>query len=576
MRYAIAATLVTGLLLPLGCASIYGVTDLPSDEGNDASSGHVDARADSRADAAHPKDSAPSDASKETSSSHDAGDGAHPPKDAEADTPSDAAPEASVLTFTVSTPATVLPGASASLTVTLTNPASADVMVSVSALPTGVTTTPITIPAGSTTGMLTLTAAASALTGVTTPLVQAGSASQSFTLVVPGASGSFDSTFNQSGAQDFTPTGGTAAATALSLAVQSDGSILVGGTLGGSAGWALARFLPDGTPDAAFNANVVDGTMGALLASGGTFGGIAVVPSTGLIVVSGYDTDGGQGNLAIFLLNSDGSRHESFGTAGLYTRGLDVNFHVATVSGPAVFTNGDIAVTGTTIVNAITGGYVITLTGPTNATFNEYQGFPAGVGPVAVGYQPSGEIVVGGASPAGGGQYYLARFSSGLAPETFAGAVGPAGTGAADLYLTPAAMALDPSGGVFLVGADDQLDPTPSMTFASATGTVPLTMGYANTGPYRMNGNGYVGVASGTTGTAVAVANGYDMAGSDVYVVRITSAGVLDTTFANMGVLETDNLTTSRVYDAVAIDAVGRIIVAGNASAGFYIMRVWP
>jgi hypothetical protein len=70
--------------------------------------------------------------------------------------------------------------------------------------------------------------------------------------------------------------------------------------------------------------------------------------------------------------------------------------------------------------------------------------------------------------------------------------------------------------------------------------------------------------------------NGYDMAGSDVLVVRITSAGVLDTTFANQGVLETDNLTTSRTYDAVAIDAVGRILVAGNASAGFYIMRVWP
>jgi len=484
-----------------------------------------------------------------------------------------------VLTFTVSpTPATVVPGASASLKVTLGAAASADVMVSISGLPSGVTAMPITISAGSTTGMLSLVATAAAVTGVTTPLVQAGTGSQAFTLVVPGASGSFDSTFNQSGAQDFTPSGGSASSTAFSIAVQTDGSILVGGTLGSgtNSAWALVRFLPDGTPDAAFNANVVDSTKGALLATGGTFGGIAIVPGTGLIVVSGYDTDNSDQNLAIFLLNSDGSRHESFGTAGLYTRGLDVDFHVATVSGPAAAADGTIAVTGTTSVNGNTGAYLITLSGPTNATFNEYQSFPAGVGPVAVAYQPTGDIVVGGASPAGGGQYYLALFSPALASEPFAGALGPAPMGATDAYLTPAAMAIDPSGGVFLVGADDQFDPTASMTFASATGTVPLAMGYANTGPYRMNGNGYVSVASATTGQAVAVVNGYDMAGSDVLVVRITSAGVLDTTFANQGVLETDNLTTSRTYDAVAIDAVGRILVAGNASAGFYIMRVWP
>ena len=464
-----AIAVLFGLTVPMACASIYGIADLPSDQGAGADAGtdaqgHPKPDASTHQDAAH---DATHDGGRDTGADtgHDATNG----KDAQDATPvgdgggHDAATEAhadapvSIIASVTPSPVTVLTGGTAPLTVTLTSALATDVQVSLAPLPTGVSAPPITIMAGSTSGMLTLTATASATEGTASPTVTAGTNTAPVSLIVAGASGTFDTSFNESGVQNFTPPGGSTTSNAVSIAVQPDGAILVAGssTDTTSASWELVRFNPDGSPDTAFNANVIDSTKGATLPASGSVSGVAVIAGSGLIAIAGLDTDGGLTQLGILLLNADGSRHESFGVSGLYLHGPSMgNFHVTTVGGLAVSAAGTIAVTG----NTTSTGYVITLSGAANSTFNETVAFPSGVGLHGIAYDPSGNLIVGGTSPDSGGQFYLTRVTGALAASGLVdgGVLGP--PLASNEFLTAAgtaAVAVDSSGNTFLVGNAD-------------------------------------------------------------------------------------------------------------------------
>ena len=91
-----------------------------------------------------------------------------------------------------------------------------------------------------------------------------------------------------------------------------------------------------------------------------------------------------------------------------------------------------------------------------------------------------------------------------------------------------------------------------------------------------MNCSGYIGVATTADGQAVAIENGYFGGGNLTAVVRLTTAGTLDPTFASGGKFEQPATQTAPLYAAVAVDGIGRIVVAGNGGNGFYAMRIWP
>ena len=571
-----ALVLLAGLTSPLACASIYGVTTLPSDDGTDAS---TDATGDGRTKP-KPDGSSKPDASHEgghdaktDTRDRDAGDGStgHDASDGSA---SDSGPDTGQAFFASVTPSpiTVVQSTSVNLTVNLASPAASDIQVTLSALPSGVTAPPITIGAGSTSGILTLTASASATEGLATATIASGAASKSVDVVVAGASGTLDLSFNQSGVQNITPSGGTATSNASFVVVQSDDSILIGGS---DTGWHIVRLLPDGSPDTAFNANVIDNTTGAPLPANGTLGGIAVIPGTGLIVLAGLDSDTSEIELGVLLLNADGTRHQSVGSGGLYERGPDMGFHVATVGGVAVNAAGTIAVDG----NTTTGAYLVTLSGTNNGTFAETNSFPAGVQIQGLVYEPNGDLVVGGDTTSEGGQLFVARFTSGLTGEGFVdgGVLGPPTTpSSSDQYLMTTQIVADPAGDIFIVGADEASDTTPAMSFVTNSGEWTLPNGYADPGPYDMGGNGYAGVASAGGGLAVVIGDGENQSGAHAFIARITSAGVLDTTFASGGVLATPVSETEVQYGAVALDSLGRIVVVGNGDLGYYATRIWP
>jgi uncharacterized delta-60 repeat protein len=153
------------------------------------------------------------------------------------------------------------------------------------------------------------------------------------------ATGAADTTFN-----------GTGKATvqfgfddhATSVALQSDGKVVVGGYAGGSSDdFAVARLNTDGTPDTSFSTG---GLMTFTLGGSERASGVAVQPD-GKIVLAGTTDASGGGDFAVLRLNPNGFLDTSFGVNGART--YDVGTGDA-AGGLVIDPNGRIVVVGAT------------------------------------------------------------------------------------------------------------------------------------------------------------------------------------------------------------------------------------
>ncbi len=118
----------------------------------------------------------------------------------------DGAPDLADFTISVPSPLRLVQTMTASATVSIARIGglTEDIVISVSGLPTGVSADPLTIASGTSTGQLTFHSTAAAALGVTTSLTITAAASAinhnaPLKLVVQGASGTLDTTFNVSG-----------------------------------------------------------------------------------------------------------------------------------------------------------------------------------------------------------------------------------------------------------------------------------------------------------------------------------------------------------------------------------------
>jgi uncharacterized delta-60 repeat protein len=225
------------------------------------------------------------------------------------------------------------------------------------------------------------------------------------------------------------------------LLVQTNGQILVGGnfsSIGGQARTGLARLNPNGTLDTSFNPNLVD-----------TYGGTGysfslALQSDGKILVGGlFSTVNGQARNNIVRLNANGSLDTSFSTTfgsaysvvsavllqpdgkilvgggygfngRLYSDGtVDTNFNVTTdgtVSSMSLQTDGKIIVVGNfSKLNGATNNCVGRLNSDGSLDTNFNARVPAPSNPTyasvsALALQPDGGIVVGGSFSSLGGQ----------------------------------------------------------------------------------------------------------------------------------------------------------------------------
>ena len=201
---------------------------------------------------------------------------------------------------------------------------------------------------------------------------------------------------------DFFSNIGTGAGSSIaSIAVQSDGKILVGGSFSafdGVTSGALARLNNDGTLDADFSANVGSGGSYQSEVTSGVYESrysvttVAPQPDGKILVGGNFTSFNGTTINRIVRLNSDGTRDTAFTT----NIGTGTNFNPRTI---AIQPDGKILVGGVfTTFNGATVNRIVRLnsdgTRDTAFTTNTGTGADSGVSSIAV--QSDGKIILGG------------------------------------------------------------------------------------------------------------------------------------------------------------------------------------
>jgi uncharacterized delta-60 repeat protein len=290
----------------------------------------------------------------------------------------------------------------------------------------------------------------------------------SFLVARYDAAGTLDESFGTGGISTATvgpSSGGT------SVAIQSDGKIVVGG--GTTEGWtfALARFSPDGTLDPGF------GSGGKVITNVGinsSINDLAIQPD-GKIVVGGGNGDWGDArNFIVARYLSNGTLDQTFGTGGVaftnfYGRG-------GMARALAVQPDGKIVEVGYTGLPSYPWGALgavrFNSDGTLDATFGTggkaTTSFGAGGAGWDVALRPDGKIVaVGGASTnAANGGFGVAQFNSDGTLDTSFGGVGWVFTDFGSSSDDARSVALRPDGKI--VAAGDWVTPSYNGDFALA------------------------------------------------------------------------------------------------------------
>ena len=207
---------------------------------------------------------------------------------------------------------------------------------------------------------------------------------------------------------------GSINALAQTVALQADGGIIAAGyTIDnetGTGGFALARYLPDGTLDTTFSG---DGKL-ALNVGFGQVNDIVVQPDAKIVAI-------GTGGLARF--QADGTLDATFGSGGLVS--VDFDQFVA-----ALQSDGKIVTAGSfTDVDPFQRGFALARflpDGSLDTTFGTAGRVDTDVGDEgaisALMLQPDGKIVAAGTSLSPGANFTLARYlSDGTLDTTFGG-----------------------------------------------------------------------------------------------------------------------------------------------------------
>jgi uncharacterized delta-60 repeat protein len=381
---------------------------------------------------------------------------------------------------------------------------------------------------------------------------------QDFALWRFNSDGSLDLTFGNNGLVTTDFGAGTGAdlarATALAIDPATGDILLAGSAVNGttfSLDFALAVYLPDGTPDSSFGSG---GTITTDFGSGSDaqINALAVDPKTDQIVAAGYAFNGTTFNtdFALARYNFDGSLDRSFGATG-----------------------GSFGPAGTVTID-----------------------FGAGAQTSALVIDSAGNYVVGGSafnSTTGYNDFALARVGSdGGLDSTFggtSGSFGPAGTVTTDFGSSDAqinALAVDTNGQYVVAGN----------AWNSTTGYNDFALGRYNADGSLDSGFGTAGGSFGPAGTvitdfgsgdaqvnALAIDAGghYVVAGSawngasgynDFALGRYNADGSLDNSFGTAGgsfgpagTVTTDFGSGDAVISALTVDAGGHLVTAGNA-----------
>ncbi len=386
--------------------------------------------------------------------------------------------------------------------------------------------------------------------------------------------GSLDSDFDADGI--VLTSLGTYNALANAVAVQKDSKIVVAGFAVNSMAdddFALLRYNPDGSPDVSFNTT---GKVQTALGPSNDFATCIAIQQDGKILVGGYLYNSGYYDAGIVRYNTDGSVDGSFGSAGVDT--FSFTPYDDYINAIDIQPDGKIFVSGTTnngtdsdmaLARLNTDGSLDSTFGTDGKVITN----PSGSNDYApsMALQSDGKIILGGSGIFDTKyDFCMVRYNTNGSIDSSFDFDGKVITSMGIGLCQGTSLLLLPDGKIVFAGkANDGNRQLIAVAKYNSDGT--LDHSFHQTGKFTTYIPGiqeYIWISVIRepdskliiSGTAIDALNN-----GDIFLMRLDSAGTVDSTFGNMGVVSTDikNNSDDRAT-AAAMQPDGRILVAGS------------
>ncbi len=400
-----------------------------------------------------------------------------------------------------------------------------------------------------------------------------------FSGVALAAGADLDPTFDTDG--KVTTAFGAVDAKANAVVVQPDGKIVAAGfaRVGTGSGdfandFALVRYNIDGTLDTTFD---TDGKVTTAFGTSIDQVHAVVLQPDGKIVAAGWALIGSKSNFALARYNANGSLDTTFDSDGKVTTAIGTNTDQAFAV--ALQSDGKIVAAGVSrnamddfaVVRYNTDGSLDTSFDMDGKVTND---FGANIDKAqAVAIQPDGKIVLAGYASIVSGffDYALIRYNPDGSLDTSFDGDGKVSTAFADNNDEAFAIALQPDGKIIAAGRSFMSGAGYHFTLARFNPNGSLDSSFDTDGRVTTNFNvgGFdtaYALEVQTNGKIVAVGSAAVGSGFyDVALARYNSDGSLDTTFDTDGRLTMSFGGTDEEAFAAAVQADGKIVVAGYA-----------
>jgi uncharacterized delta-60 repeat protein len=378
------------------------------------------------------------------------------------------------------------------------------------------------------------------------------------------------------------------------VALHGDGRIVVAGQ--SASDFGVVRYNANGSRDTSFGGG--DGIVTTNFGGGATdIGRGVVVQSNGKTTVAGRSRT----ELAFARYNLDGTLDSSFGRGGLAVQNAGNNFisGFGGYWGIALQSDGRIVAVGegwreatgidftASRLNA-NGTFDLSFKGGDGIASTDISGFFDGA--EAVGIQPDGKIVVAGSAQnsTGGFDFAVVRYLTDGTLDTLFGGDGIVTT---DIRGNPDerghAVAIQPDGKIVVAGQTDnatdgnlddgvliRYNPNGTLDTSFGNGGVVITPGSV-VNPNRFTWLRSNSIALQPDGKIVVAGQAaFFSVSRDGFVARYNANGTLDGTFGRVppngtqGGTITIDFNTSDTLNAVALQADGKVVVAGAADSG--------
>lgn len=403
------------------------------------------------------------------------------------------------------------------------------------------------------------------------------------------ATGALDNSFNGNGRVITDLAQLPPLSTARVVELQSDGRILVaGGSLeGDSFKMIVMRFLANGQADSSF------GTQGRVILPFGTEGDLAycmAVQSNGRILIGGYSTQDGTTHFALARLLANGALDNDFGTGGIVT--TPIGSFESEMFAIALPSDGKIVAVGYAwnalaspnrdfaIVRYLANGTLDTSFGSLG-TGMVIQATATGASEdfaTGVAIQSDGRVLVGGTRylTTGASSFALMRFTtSGTLDSTF-GTGGRVTTSSASNGLQAQTLLLQADGKPILAGLDTI---AANREFVCAryngNGVLDTSFGSSGIATVSMGSTSDTALDAALDASGRVIMAGYTVGTSAQFaVLRLTTNGVADNSFDSDGRVTWDLSAQADTAFSLAIQSDGKVLLAGDRNTDMVLTRL--